>query len=216
MSVTIPSPPTPREFRQARARSTYEKILQAAGTLYAERGYHSVQTPDIAARAQISVGGLYRYFKDKHQIFTELVHRRLEQNRAEQVAMMADIEQKFAGGEIDLRGMASRLIDWTWQAINQAPPDLLRTLEAMRYEDPDFGELCDQYDRYERQLLAATLSKVTSRTTISSPTAGARLLDLIIPAVATWARLHPDESYGIKKATLEMVVRYLEDSQVRT
>ena len=126
--------------------------------------------------------------------------------------MMADLERQFADGDIDVRGIAARLIDWTWKAIRDVPPDLLRTLEAMRHEDVNFGRLCDQYDRYERQLLAHTLSKVATRKSVPSPLVGARLLDLMIPTVAIWAKLHPNESYGVKKATLEMVVRYLENS----
>ena len=61
-----PIPPAPREFQQAWSRASYERILAAALELYAERGFHATQTPDIAERAGMSVGGLYRYFRDKH------------------------------------------------------------------------------------------------------------------------------------------------------
>ncbi len=208
-----PPPPAPREFQQARAKKTYENILQAAAELYSERGFHAVQTPDIAKRAGISVGGLYRYFKDKHQIFAELVHRILERNRLEQVQMMSELECQFVEEGTDLHDIAERLINWTWDALRDAPPDLLRTLEAMRHEDTKFGLLCDQYDRYERHLLARTLTKVTSRDVIPSPLAAARVLDLIIPTVALWAKLHPSDSRGVKNATLDMVVRYLAGAQ---
>lgn len=206
----VPSPPPPREFAQARARKTYESILQSAAELYSERGFHSVQTPDIAQRAGVSVGALYRYFKDKHEIFSELVHRILESNRLEQDEMVATLERQFADKETDLGGIVAYIIDWTWDAVRDAPPDLLRTLEAMRYQDEAFGQLWDQYDRYERQVFAKTLKKVTSRDVIPSPLAAARLIDLIIPTVAIWAKLHPGDSRGIKEATQVMVTRYLE------
>ena len=109
-----PPPPAPREFQQARAKKTYENILQAAAELYSERGFHAVQTPDIAKRAGISVGGLYRYFKDKHQIFAELVHRILERNRLEQVQMMSELECQFVGEGTDLHDIAERLISHGW------------------------------------------------------------------------------------------------------
>ena len=57
-------------------------ILQAALTLFAERGFHSSPTSAIAAAAGIGVGTIYRYFKDKdsliHELFQEL-HQRYHQ-----------------------------------------------------------------------------------------------------------------------------------------
>lgn len=206
---SVPPPPAPRSFKQARAEKTHGAILAAAASLYAERGFHSVQTPDIAKRAKISVGALYRYFKNKHEIFAELVHRILEQNRMAQDELAGELVRRYEKGEAKTEDIADYLIDWTWEALSAAPPDLLRTLEAMRFEDRAFSELYDQYDRYERQVFARALAKVTSRATIPSPLAAARVLDLIVPAVAIWARLHPEEARGVKEATRAMVTRYL-------
>lgn len=207
----VPPPPPPREFRQARARASYERLLGAALSLYAERGFHATQTPEIAERAGMSVGGLYRYFKDKHQIFTELMHRVLEANRQQQDLMIADVEAELARGDVDLRRLVANMVDWTWRAVAPAPPDLLRTFRAMAIQDAAFAELCDQYDRYERKGLARVLQKLTSRRRVPSPLAAARLLDMIVPTAAIWATLHPDESRGLKDATVELVYRYLEE-----
>ena len=208
---TVPVPPAPREFQQARSRATYERILAAALELYAEQGFHATQAPDIAKRAGLSVGGFYRYFRDKRQVFLDLVHRGLEQNRQEQDRMLAAVDTQLAVGEIDLHRAIEGVVDWTWKALHRTPPDLLRTLSAMAYLDPDFAELTDQYDRYERKALSRLLAKLTSRKRVPSPLAAARLVDLIVPNVAIWTALHPDEARGVKEATVEMVYRYLAD-----
>ena len=208
---TVPVPPAPREFQQARSRATYERILAAAFELYAEQGFHATQTPDIAERAGLSVGGFYRYFRDKHQVFLELVHRGLERNRQVQDQMLASVEAELAVGEIDLHRAIEGIVDWTWKALHPTPPDLLRTLSAMAYLDPAFAELIDQYDRYERKALSRLLAKLTSRKRVPSPLAAARLVDLIVPNVAIWTALHPDEARGVKEATVEMLYRYLAD-----
>ena len=208
-SRAVPAPPPPREFRQARSRASYERLLGAALSLYAERGFHATQTPDIAERAGMSVGGLYRYFRDKHQIFAELMHRVLEANRQQQDRMIAALEAALAKGEVDLRSVVEGIVDWTWRAVEPAPPDLLRTFRGMADQNSAFAELCDQYDRYERKAFARVLQKLTSRERIPSPLAAARLVDLIVPTVAFWTALHPDESRGVKEATVEMVYRYL-------
>jgi AcrR family transcriptional regulator len=212
----VPAPPAPREFRQARSRASYERILVAALQLYGEKGFHATQTPDIAKRAGMSVGGLYRYFGDKHQIFLEVVHRGLEHNRLEQDRMVAAVETALEEGEIDLRRVVHRVVDWTWKALHPVPPDLLRTFAAMVYVNPAFAELSDQYDRYERQALARVLGKLTSRSRIPSPLAAARLIDLIVPTVTIWTALHPDDARGVKEATVEMIYRYLGEDESRS
>ncbi|MEW6269650.1 MAG: helix-turn-helix domain-containing protein [Thermodesulfobacteriota bacterium] len=207
----LPSPPAPREFRQGRARASHQRILRAALELYAERGFHATQTPDIARRAGMSVGGLYRYFRDKRHVFLELVHHTLERNRREQERMLATLDARAASGGVDLRRVVEAAVDWTWSALHAAPAELLRTFAAMAYEDAAFAELNDRYDRYERELLARVLGKLTSRARIPSPLAAARLVDLVIPTVATWAALHPDQARGVKEATVDMIHRYLSE-----
>jgi AcrR family transcriptional regulator len=202
-------PAAPREFAQARSRASYERIVAAALELYAERGFHATQTPDIAARARMSVGALHRCFLDKHQIFLELVHRTLERNRREQDRILEALEASIAAGSIDLRRVVEGVVEWTWKALHPAPPDLLRTLAAMAYSDPAFSALSDQYDRYERRAIARVLGKITSPERVPSPLAAARLIDLVVPAVAIWTALHPADARGVEEATVEMIFRYL-------
>jgi AcrR family transcriptional regulator len=54
--------------RQKRGVLRVEEILQAAGALFAERGYDKVTTNMIAARAGISPGSLYQFFPNKEAI----------------------------------------------------------------------------------------------------------------------------------------------------
>ena len=109
----------------------------------------------------------------------------------------------------DLRAFIEGIVEWTWRALEPAPPDLLRTFSAMSIQDPVLSELCDQYDRYERKAFARMLAKLTPRDRIPSPLAAARLIDLVVPTVAMWALLHPDDSRGVKEAAVDMIYRYL-------
>ena len=68
--------------RQKRGALRVEEILQAAGVLFAERGYDKVTTNMIAARAGVSPGSLYQFFPNKEAIAqafaadaTEHLHR---------------------------------------------------------------------------------------------------------------------------------------------
>jgi TetR/AcrR family transcriptional regulator, repressor of fatR-cypB operon len=52
-----------------------EAILAAALALFAERGFHGTAVPQIAARAQVGAGTIYRYFASKEAIVNALFRR---------------------------------------------------------------------------------------------------------------------------------------------
>jgi len=58
--------------RQARAKRTYESILNAAAELLVEVGVERISTNRIAERAGITVPALYRYFPNKYAVLHAL------------------------------------------------------------------------------------------------------------------------------------------------
>jgi AcrR family transcriptional regulator len=74
-----PQSPRWRLPKQARSRERFDRILDAAAALFAEVGYNAVTADDIAARADTSVGGLYRFFPDKLAVFHALADRYFNQ-----------------------------------------------------------------------------------------------------------------------------------------
>jgi AcrR family transcriptional regulator len=64
--------PAVRRPRRPAAERRRE-ILDAARTLFAERGYHATTTRDLAAAADINDALIYRYFPDKQAILAALV-----------------------------------------------------------------------------------------------------------------------------------------------
>lgn len=81
MTDSPQSAPLWRVPQQARSWERFHRILDAAAELFAEIGYESVTTDEIAARANTSVGGLYRFFPDKLAVFQALLDRYLNQLR---------------------------------------------------------------------------------------------------------------------------------------
>lgn len=65
----------PERTMRADARRNRESVLDAAGELFAERG-DDVQMSDIADRAGLGVGTLYRHFTDKRALRTAIIGRR--------------------------------------------------------------------------------------------------------------------------------------------
>jgi AcrR family transcriptional regulator len=81
MTNSSQSAPIWRVPQQARSWERFHRILDAAADLFVEIGYESVTTDDIAAKANTSVGGLYRFFPDKVAVFHALLDRYLNQLR---------------------------------------------------------------------------------------------------------------------------------------
>ena len=59
--------------RKVDAAARRQAILDAALTVFAERGYEAARLDDMAARAGVAKGTLYLYFKDKEALFEALV-----------------------------------------------------------------------------------------------------------------------------------------------
>ena len=48
------------------------RILDAALRVFAERGYHGTNVPEVATAAGVGIGSLYRYFADKEALVNEV------------------------------------------------------------------------------------------------------------------------------------------------
>jgi AcrR family transcriptional regulator len=68
-----------RKPQQARSIERVNHILKIADEVFAEMGFEAATTIEIAARAKMSVGSLYRFFPDKTAILKALAGRYLEQ-----------------------------------------------------------------------------------------------------------------------------------------
>jgi len=66
--MTPPPPPPPTARAKAAHADKREAILEAALQLFVERGFHGTAVPEIAERAGVGAGTIYRYFASKEAI----------------------------------------------------------------------------------------------------------------------------------------------------
>ncbi|MFE5686890.1 TetR/AcrR family transcriptional regulator [Streptomyces sp. NPDC056512] len=57
-----------------RPRNRRQLIVEAAGRLFSERGYHAASMEEIAAGVGITATALYRHFPNKYALFAECAH----------------------------------------------------------------------------------------------------------------------------------------------
>ena len=86
---------TPKQLRGVETRNS---ILESAMALLAERGYQQTTTHQIAKRAGVSVGALYRYFSDKEDILKEIYRQEVTalRNRILESFSVVDVVTKDA------------------------------------------------------------------------------------------------------------------------
>jgi AcrR family transcriptional regulator len=83
-------PPRPGELVRTKTPIQSDKILTAAARLFSTQRFDQVRMEDIAAEAEVGKGTLYRYFRDKEELYIALLARSQEE-------FMGRIEAILAG-----------------------------------------------------------------------------------------------------------------------
>ena len=64
--------------RQKRSRETFERILEAASELIHERGSDALKLTEVAVKADVPIGSVYRYFPNKAAIVHAIAEQHVE------------------------------------------------------------------------------------------------------------------------------------------
>jgi len=163
--------PASPDFRQERSRRSYNALLDAAEELFSSQGYDAVGTPEIAARAGVSVGTFYRYFEDKHEVYLETMRRSLVSayNETFENLVPARFVGKARHETIDeaVGILFAQVLD---------RPLLTRSFMEMSLRDAQVAELRRAFEQLSCQKLAALIAAVTPRTQVADPDAMAYVL----------------------------------------
>jgi AcrR family transcriptional regulator len=109
-----------------------DKILSAAARLFATHRFHEARMEDIAALADVGKGTLYRYFKDKEELYLALLDRAA---RSLQSCLCRALEG-IASPTAQLVAVVAGLLDY----FDEEPYvfDLIQHAEVMQKPDTGF------------------------------------------------------------------------------
>ena len=127
-----------------------ERILLAALSLFADRGYEAVSVSDVAGALGVTKGALYRHYESKQAIL-ESILRRMEQRDAEQArdhglpeGTAAETPEAYRSADPeDLLAFSEAMFRcWTEDPFASR---FRRMLTLEQYRSPEMGRLYQQY-----------------------------------------------------------------------
>lgn len=131
MSPTRRRATRPRWHRRPEAR--HEEILAAATEVFATAGFARTKLEDVARRADVSKGTLYRYFDSKDALFRAMV-------RANVVTVLAAGEEFIRNHQGTSRELLALLIRRMWDTMRDPPmASIVRLVHSELHEFPELG-----------------------------------------------------------------------------
>ena len=126
-TATPPNDTQPRlNRRQAAKVRTRQKVLEAARSLFAERGYEPATIRDIAKGAGMSTGAVFANFQDKAELFEAVL--------TEDMAGLAEVMQNGAGTGSTRDRLVNALTAGYHGSIDQLP--LFQAIVARSWFQP--------------------------------------------------------------------------------
>ena len=80
------------EAAEARKRDKRRQILEAAVTVFADRGFHKSRVSDVARAAEVADGTIYLYFKSKDDILISIFEEAMQEMIEGARAAIADVD----------------------------------------------------------------------------------------------------------------------------
>jgi AcrR family transcriptional regulator len=123
--------------RSAKAAARRDAILDAALDEFSARGFEAARLDDVAKRADVAKGTIYLYFKDKEDLFQELI-------RSKMTPVVGTIETALAT-DLPLRVIVDQVIEFFVREVyGTRRKQLIRLIIS---EGPRFPALAEFYYR---------------------------------------------------------------------
>jgi AcrR family transcriptional regulator len=142
------SPSARRRDKRKAPELTREKLIEAAGTVFAERGYRAATIREICRRAGANVAAVNYTFGDKMALYTEVLRHSVR--TAKTAAITAALDSSRAPEEMIRGVIRARLMG----LCQQAQPDwcIRLVMHEFSHPTPAMGRVVDEGMRpiYER------------------------------------------------------------------
>ncbi len=132
-----PAPPAPHK-RSRRKEARPAELLDAALTLFVEKGFAATRVEEVAALAGVSKGTLFLYFSSKEELFKEVIR----QNIAGRIVEWNTRFEDFQGSTVEL--LRHAMTQW-WEQIGATKTSGM--IKLVLSEARNFPEIAVFYQR---------------------------------------------------------------------
>ena len=202
------APPEQRhQPKQSRSQETYKSILHAAADLFESRGYEQTTTHQIASKAGVSVGALYRYFADKKAIIKELYQQEITDLRS---LVLNEFSISDLVGQ-DMGKLVRKTIALAFKVYSQRP-GLRRVLGEQSRRIPELQEIRRAQEAEIHQAVRQILAAVPI-VKLPDPEVGAYMVMLFLDSLLEDYILYSREENSFERdriidAATDFILRY--------
>jgi TetR/AcrR family transcriptional regulator, cholesterol catabolism regulator len=164
-------------------RNTRADVVQAAGRLFAERGYHGTSMRDLGRELGLQGSSLYSHIRSKEDLLVDVVQRAADLFEAAAEKAMA----REGDTRARLRALIAGHVDVLLEHEDEARTFLY---EARSLDEPHRSRILaarDAYERSFRQVLESGVTDGTFRGDLDPVIAGILLLS-VLNSVDRWYR----------------------------
>ena len=128
-----------------------ERLIEAAGPLFAARGFDGVSTREVTRAAGVNLSAITYHFDGKEGLYRAVLGRIVADLRPARQAMLADLGRGIAAAQGDKAGLAQTTLRFVRQLIHAAalPAAPVWRLQLLLHEvgqpSESFGLILDQH-----------------------------------------------------------------------
>ncbi|GAA4422451.1 hypothetical protein GCM10023169_16940 [Georgenia halophila] len=191
----------PRRPDPAQQERRRDAIVEAAATLFAEKGYEATTAADIGRAAGLSGPSVFYYFEDKATVFRALFERDVPRLRA--------VLERESAGDDPVDALLTIVRDLAADVNDPIAPGLVAELVRRAPHDPALAQVVMDADARTQRVLTALVERAVDvgRARPGLPAAVvARWIQIVVDGVA----LHGGESSDDPWPALRtLVLRFL-------
>lgn len=174
----------PRLTRDEKKAQTRLKLLQAAASVFARRGYHAATVDEVAEEAGYTVGALYSNFAGKQDLFLAM----LDEHFAQEMAAYKEISSHGTTAEAKARGSA----DYWMNFLETSPHFFPLFIEfwGLALRDPELREQFNARVRAFRAAVADLMRADAADLGLELPMDAAQSLATVVSAIGNGLALN--------------------------
>jgi len=195
-----------REPVQQRGKEKKARIIAAARKLWNREDFEAVTANRIAGEAGVSVGTFYSYFKDKRDVFLDVIRQYSEDIFGEMIASIRELKKNYSNLEEVVRSLIL-----VAKKRHDHEKGLHKQMLVQSIRDPEIRELSMMEEGRADSLIREILDQYKDQIDVKDPDAAIFLVTNCVEEMIHHLIIHGSEisEERIFEELARMVYRYL-------